>query len=219
MGQRVVEQQHTAVGAVVPHTVESARGKLGEAAREGLLPLGEYAHAEMGRLRDDGGHVRRAIDAGQHERRIQAHGAECARGHPVVAVAVSGSEHGDAGREASEHRTELVGVYCHVGCDAAGARKSRDKYESRRTRLAGTKSPVTPASRSARSLWEDIARTARLTIGGQATPRATSRSTRHLPENSRARAWSYSRSGASGSRAESATAMAPAASSPPRSAA
>ncbi len=72
--------------------------------------------------------------------------------------------------------------------------KTFQTYDHRTTSLAGTKFPVTPISRSARSFRADRRLAARLMSGGQPTTAPITRSTIHLPLNSFRRARSYARS-------------------------
>jgi hypothetical protein len=80
---------------------------------------------------------------------------------------------------------------------AAQTPNTRHTYPSRITSRAGTKSPVTPINKSARSFRADKLRAARLISGADPTTPPITRSTNHFPPNSRRRAASYAASGAS----------------------
>ena len=71
-----------------------------------------------------------------------------------------------------------------TSCNRREIPKTLQRYPSRMTSRAGTKLPVTPISRSARSFRADSARAARLISGAAPTTAPIARSTIHLPPNS-----------------------------------
>src|SRR6185503_8377854 len=179
-------------------------------------------------------HRRVVIDAHQHERRVEAQRANGAGGHAVIqAGVVARREDGDTRREPPEDRAKGLGVD-HLA--ASATRPFRDgttgtvrdvgpntfhKYDSLTTSRAGTKSPVTPMSKSARSFRAARLRAARLMSDGRATTAPTTRSTNHLPAISRRRDLSYAASSRSAREAVGALSAAQslgASISPPRSA-
>src|SRR4051812_11755474 len=117
-------------------------------------------------------HRRSVIDAKEDERRIEAQRAERACRHAVVDTGVVASrEDRDTGGKASEHAAEGVGVDHDAAAVVRGAKGENtfQRYDSRTTSVAGTKSPVTPMSRSASALRTERFLAARLISGAEPT--------------------------------------------------
>src|SRR5512140_2302793 len=99
-------------------------------------------------------HRRVVVDRHEHERRIEAHRAERAHRHPVIAsLVVACRDDGDAGGESAKHTAKGVRVDHADGARETVSRRETpntfQRYPSRITSRAGTKSPVTPMRRSA----------------------------------------------------------------------
>src|SRR5689334_4567330 len=122
------------------------------------------------------------VDADEDERRVETHGAKRAYGHPVVgAVFVARRHDRDARSESAEHTAKGVRVdHASEVRESVSRRempKTFQRYPSRITSRAGTKSPVTPTSRSARSFRAASDRAARLISGAAPTTAPIARST------------------------------------------
>src|SRR4051812_27461926 len=114
------------------------------------------------------------IHAEQHHRRIETERRERTDRHAMVAPGVvARRDDGDARGEPPEHTAERVGIDHHGKIRTP---KTLQINAARMTSRGGTKLPVTPISRSARSLRLESDRAARLMSGAEPTTAPITRS-------------------------------------------
>src|SRR5688572_5142937 len=201
--ERAVDEWRSGHATREPHPVKPIVELLGEPARDRFLRRREDAHRHLILLQQHGVQRRVVRDRNEDERRIEAHRAKRTRRHSMVHTGrIARREDGNARYEASENASERGAVDRHVGqlswagsgdggSAPAGAKEGKSnaiRYEGRNTSRGGTKSPVTPTKRSARSFRRDRVSAARSINAGKPTAAPTRRSTRHLPPNSARRA-------------------------------
>src|SRR2546426_4563762 len=214
--QHAVQDGDAVPVLLVADAVEAVRVLRGKPAGDVLLVGGEHVQHEAGRRLQRRVHVVSPVDGNEEERRVERDGSHRAGRHTDgTAAGAAGGEDGHAGREPSQQLTEQRGV------DAVhGHQSSRARTPGASAARAGTKLPVAPTKRSARSGRRASRATTRSVRAGQPTPNPISRSNTHFPANAARRARRYGASVArpTGPPCRSPAATVSAASSAPRSA-